>query len=309
MDTNSAASIPTKQWVRDSASVTVGEVDGNPLAKAKHIKFKQTNGLKVTFSGTYGDTAMVEIPTNSTMYLSALYNSGWVTASHLNVTNEAYIANLLKIGYEESGLGVLQFPAWSITEQTWYTDIKMTPAEGSGDDVAYIPAATGTTWTFAKTSNVTPKMDSSRVHVLVDPKLDSARSDVKYLSKADTASLEARKMSKSTIRVIATTGLIDSVKTTDTLYLGFSEQAMTIDSVRVHSIGACSLSVAIQMVDSLNQVAGSPTSILNATVVSNSRKVVVPTSGTWTASKVLRLIWSSIVTMPKHIVVTLAGHE
>lgn len=50
----------------------VAEYDMNPQGQVKYIKFRQTNGHKVT---VVGDTAIVEIPTNAAMQLGSLNTS------------------------------------------------------------------------------------------------------------------------------------------------------------------------------------------------------------------------------------------
>lgn len=118
----------------------------------------------------------------------------------------------------------------------------------------------------------------------------------------------ALKTDKSRIQTVAETGLIDSVATADTIAFGFTTTVLTLDTIYVHSIGAVNVTLKVQMVDSLNQTVG-VTDITAATAVTNARKVIIPSSTTWTGLKLLRVVFTAVGTEPKHIALYGTAHE
>ena len=110
------------------------------------------------------------------------------------------------------------------------------------------------------------------------------------------------------IRTLAESGLIDSVATSDTLYLGFRNVAATVDTFYVHSVGTINLQILIEECDSLNQTAGMDT-LMAATAVTNAKVTLVPTDGAWGAGKLLRFVFPAVTTEPKHFAIIGVGHE
>jgi hypothetical protein len=116
-------------------------------------------------------------------------------------------------------------------------------------------------------------------------------------------------LAKSAIRTLFFSA-IDSVGTTDTLYLGAIYPAATIDTIRFDAMSAVSLTGIIQMVDSLTQTTGMTAIDTIATTISRTLSFGASiTSTTLTNSKLLRIVFPTVGTVPKHFVATILGHH
>ncbi len=105
-------------------------------------------------------------------------------------------------------------------------------------------------------------------------------------------------------------GLIDSVKTSDTLFIGWIYQGMTIDTIRYSNARGAKVTARLEMVDSLYAQAG--WTLIDTTTVITQRidRAAAVSGGTFTltAARMLRMVFSAVQTMPKQFVVTILGH-
>lgn len=125
---------------------------------------------------------------------------------------------------------------------------------------------------------------------------------------AETSVDSANFEKKNTIRQLFTSGLIDSVKTTDTLFLGAIYPAATVDTLRVDALGAVDVTMIVEMVDSLNQSSGQTP--VCTTTVTNARKLISSfDEAALLNGKILRVRFTTVGTMPKQIIISVLGHR
>lgn len=125
---------------------------------------------------------------------------------------------------------------------------------------------------------------------------------------AETSVDSANFEKKNTIRQLFTSGLIDSVKTTDTLFLGAIYPAATVDTLRVDALGAVDVTMIVEMVDSLNQSSGQTP--VCTTTVTNARKLISSfDEAALLNGKILRVRFTTVGTMPKQIIISVLGHH
>ena len=139
-----------------------------------------------------------------------------------------------------------------------------------------------------------------------------ANHDLTYTGTNLDATLDAvaGKMVKATEREIFTSGLIDSVKTSDTLAIKRIYPARTLSRIIYDVARSGVVTVRLELVDSLYQQSG--TLVDSCTVTNQYRmKTSVVSGGTFTltAGKLLRAVFSYVGVMPKHILISGSGTE
>ena len=116
---------------------------------------------------------------------------------------------------------------------------------------------------------------------------------------------------KSTPHLIYDGSLIDSVKTSDTVHLARISASTAIDTLTYYSARGASLTVRIEMVDSLYQTTGNIVLVDTCTVVNQlTRKTAACAGGTFTLTpgKGLRMVFPVVGVMPKQFGSAVAGH-
>ena len=144
---------------------------------------------------------------------------------------------------------------------------------------------------------------------------DSTTLKNSVLKNADSTSIRNYSTSlyiaKATATPIFSAGLIDSVKTSDTLFVGFVAPASTIDSIVYSGARSQSLTARLELVDSLHQTAG-VTLLDTTTCVTMLRKRTSAVAGgsfTLTLGKIVRMVFPVVGVMPKQFNVTVVGHR
>lgn len=126
---------------------------------------------------------------------------------------------------------------------------------------------------------------------------------------ADTAATIAQ---LRTIYVLMQSGVIDSLKSSDTLWIGLSTPAMTVDTIRYYGARSNQFTVRLEYVDSTFATAGAVLidSLSMAGAQRRDRTSAV-SGGTFTlpVGKTIRAVIPALYTMPKQFVVCLIGHR
>lgn len=110
-------------------------------------------------------------------------------------------------------------------------------------------------------------------------------------------------------RTLFSAGLVDSVKTTDTLFVGIAYPAATLTNIVYSSARSSFYKVRLEIVDSLYQTA-SPTLLDTTSVITQRRERSSAVAGgtfSVSAGKIVRAVFESVGTMPKQFNVSLVG--
>lgn len=208
------------------------------------------------------------------------------------------------IGLRDTGL-----IAWK-----WDTFLKRTSAGTLGLDTNL--TVTGTTTTANATVTGTTTLNTSLTGTL------RASSGVVSATASDTVGLAAALAGKSgpvdsanfvkrdEIFRLNVAGLVDSIKTSDTLFLGYNVAGYTLDTIRYFSDIGKSLTARIEMVDSLYQRSGA--TLIDTTTCTLSNTIQAGAnidSATLTQGKVLRVVFPTVGTMPRQFIIVLIGHR
>lgn len=171
---------------------------------------------------------------------------------------------------------------------------------------------TGLTAALGGKADTSDNANRTMVAATINDSLDERAND--YLKNADSTDIARRTYvstnfeAKATIRQLFTSGLIDSVKTTDTLFLGAIYPAATVDTLRVDALGAVDVTMIVEMVDSLNQSSGQTP--VCTTTVTNARKLISSfDEAALLNGKILRVRFTTVGTMPKQIIISVLGHH
>lgn len=143
---------------------------------------------------------------------------------------------------------------------------------------------------------------------------DSTTMKNSLLKNADSTSIRnysnSLYLAKATVRTLFSAGLIDSVKTSDTVFVGWVYPAATIDSVIYSGARSQSLTARLELVDSLYQTAAGTLVDTTTCTLQKTRRAAAVGGGTFTltAAKILRMVFPVVGTMPKQFNVTVVGH-
>jgi hypothetical protein len=112
-------------------------------------------------------------------------------------------------------------------------------------------------------------------------------------------------------RTLWDTGLMDSVKISDTVHVGWIAATRTIDTIKYYGARGQSLTARLCMVDSLYQLTGNIVLVDTTTCIwQNVTRSAAVAGGTFalTAGKELRLVFTTVGVMPKQFGVAIIGH-
>jgi hypothetical protein len=114
----------------------------------------------------------------------------------------------------------------------------------------------------------------------------------------------------SSARVLMSSGMLDSVKTSDTLFLGWVYPAATIDTIIYSAARSANYTVKLELCDSLYQVAGHSTIDTTGSTVMRFKRSTAVGGGsfTLTVAKLVRAVFTAVATMPKQLNITILGH-
>jgi hypothetical protein len=178
----------------------------------------------------------------------------------------------------------------------------------------YLKNADSTTLKNALLKNADSTSIRNRSNALYLKNADSTTLKNALLKNADSTSIRnystSLYLAKATVRTLFSAGLIDSVKTSDTVFVGWVYPAATIDSVVYSGARSQSLTARLELVDSLYQTAAGTLVDTTTCTIQKTRRAAAVGGGTFTltAAKILRMVFPVVGTMPKQFNVTVVGH-
>lgn len=252
-------------------------------------------------------------------YSNALYLKNADSTSIRNYSSSLYLKNADSTTLKSSILSQVLKNADSTSIRNYSSSLYLKNADSTTLKNSVLKNADSTSIRNRSNALYLKNADSTTVrtysNALYLKNADSTTLKNSLLKNADSTTIRtysnALYVAKASATPIFSAGLIDSVKTTDTVFVGFIAPAATIDSIVFSGARSQSLTARLEMVDSLYQTAG-VTLLDTTTCVTILRKRTSAVAGgsfTLTLGKIVRMVFPVVGVMPKSFNVTIVGHR